>query len=117
MSSKSSVSRGHLAVFSAESSDDEGVSGGGKSLGLASGGEGLVWQDGALQNVKLGGTTKLEGDLDMRGHRLLNVDLETPDLEHIEVSMVPASTAGLEKRRNTSICHVDFCMAPKNERV
>eukprot|EP00903_Cladosiphon_okamuranus_P017553 g16167.t1 len=84
MSPKSSVSHGHIAVFSAEISDDEGGSGGGKSLGLASGGEGLSWREGALQNVKLGGTTKLEGDLDMGGHRLLNVDLEVPDLEHIE---------------------------------
>lgn len=88
MSPKSSVSRGHLAVFSAESSDDEDGSGGGKSLGQASGGEGLAWHDGALQNVKLGGTTKLEGDLDMGGHRLLNVELETPDLEHVEVRVI-----------------------------
>lgn len=92
------MSRGHLAVFSAEISDDEGGRGG-KSLGLASGGDGLAWRDGALQNVKLGGTTKLEGDLDMGGHRLLNIDFETPDLEHIEVRVVPSSTARLEKRR------------------
>lgn len=98
MSPKSSVSRGHIAVFSAEASDDEDGSGGRKSLGLASGGEGLAWREGALQNVKLGGTTKLEGDLDMGGHRLLNIDLDTPDLEHIEVRAVPASRIFREER-------------------
>lgn len=91
MSPKPSVSSGHLAVFSADNADDQGGSGAGEPLGLASGGEGLAWQDGALQNVRLGGTTKLAGDLDMGGHRLLNADLETPDLEHVEVTLAPAS--------------------------
>ena len=105
MSPKSSVSRGHLAVFSAETSDDDRGSGGGKSLGLASGGEGLAWQDGALQNVRLGGTTKLEGDLDMRGHRLLNIDLQTPDLENIEVRVAHTCIDGLVRGTAAACCH------------
>lgn len=90
MSTQSAVSRGHIAVFSSENSDDNfggsSSNGSGKSLGLASGGGGLAWRDGALQNVRLGGTTTLEGDLDLGGHRLFNVDLETPDFDHVEVS-------------------------------
>lgn len=89
VSAKSSVARGHLAVFSSENLDGEGERGRGKSLGLASGGGGLAWQDGALQDVRLGGTTKLEGDLDLGGHRLLNFDFKVPDLEHVEVRSVP----------------------------
>lgn len=84
VTAKSSIARGHLALFS-DNSDGEGDGGRGKSLGLASGGGGLAWQDGALQDVRLGGTTKLEGDLDLGGHRLLNFDFEAPDLEHVEV--------------------------------
>lgn len=90
VSAKPAVSRGHLALFSSENSDDQfgGVSGkgGGKSLGLASGGAGLAWRDGALQNVRLGGTTTLEGDLDLGGHRLLNYDAEAPNIDYVEVS-------------------------------
>lgn len=82
------MSRGHLAVFSSQTSEDEDRSTGssGKALGLASGGGGLAWQDGALQDVRLGGTTTLEGNLDLGGHRLLNFNYETPDLEHVDVS-------------------------------
>lgn len=90
VSAKSSVSRGHLAVFMSEHSDEQGAGGAGRSLGLASGSGGLAWQDGALQNVRLGGTTKLEGDLDVGGHRLLNFDLGTRDLENVEVREIPA---------------------------
>lgn len=88
MAAKASVSRGHLAVFSSQTSEDEDRSNGssGKVLGLALGGGGLAWQDGALQDVRLGGTTTLEGNLDLGGHRLLNCDYETPDLEHVDVS-------------------------------
>ncbi|CAM9167242.1 unnamed protein product [Ectocarpus sp. 12 AP-2014] len=86
VSVQASVSRGHLAVFSSQTSEDEDGSNGssGKTLGLASGGGGLAWQDGALQDVRLGGTTTLEGNLDLGGHRLLNFDFETPDLEHVD---------------------------------
>lgn len=57
----------------------------GKSLGQAVGGGGLAWRDGALQDVRLAGRTTLEGDLDLGGHRLLNFDMETPDLDSVEV--------------------------------
>lgn len=90
VSAKPVVSHGHLALFSSENSDDQfgggSGNGSGKSLGLASGGGGLAWRDGALQNVRLGGTTTLEGDLDFGGHRLLNYDVELPDFDHVEVS-------------------------------
>ena len=84
------ISRGLIAVFtsSPEEGDvdsDDGLVGGSKSLGRA----GLAWREGALQNVRLGGKTTLEGDLDMGGHRLLNFDLGTltGDLDHVEVKL------------------------------
>lgn len=94
------MSRGHLAVFSSDTPDDQDGSGDGKSLGLASGGGGIAWQDGALQNVRLGGTTKLEGDLDLGGHRLLNFDMETPDLEHVEVRVLTSRLASRDDRQH-----------------
>lgn len=101
VSAKSTVSRGHLAVFSSETSDEQvGGSignGSGKSLGLASGGGGLAWRDGALQNVRLGGITTLEGDLDLGGHRLLNYDVETPDFDHIEVCVSAVSGSNMAR--------------------
>ncbi|CAN0082558.1 unnamed protein product, partial [Ectocarpus sp. 8 AP-2014] len=101
VSVQASVSRGHLAVFSSQTSEDEDGSTGssGKALGLASGGGGLAWQDGALQDVRLGGTTTLEGNLDLGGHRLLNFDYETPDLEHVD-ELTIRRTLKLDKHSN-----------------
>lgn len=96
VSAQPSVSRGFVAVFSShdgEASETNaaglGAGGGGaasgKPLGLAAGGGGLAWRDGALQDVTLGGTTTFEGDVDLRGHRLLNFDMETKDFDNVEV--------------------------------
>lgn len=89
VSARPSVSQGYLAVFSSsnEKYDSSGLAGGGtgKALGQAVGGGGLAWRDGALQNVHLGGTTTLEGDLDLAGHRLLNFDAGSPGLKDVEV--------------------------------
>ncbi|CAM9302579.1 unnamed protein product [Ectocarpus fasciculatus] len=101
VSVQASVSRGHLAVFSSQTSEDEDRSTGSssKALGLASGGGGLAWQDGALQDVRLGGTTTLEGNLDLGGHRLLNFNYETPDLEHVD-ELTIRRTLKLDKHSN-----------------
>lgn len=93
VSAQPSVSRGFVAVFSShDDQKSENIAGGsgageasGKPLGLAAGGGGLAWRDGALQDVRLGGTTTFEGDIDLRGHRLLNFDMETPDFDNVEV--------------------------------
>lgn len=61
----------------------------GKLLGQATGGGGLAWRDGALQDVRLGGATTMEGDLDMGGHRLLNFNIEGPDLDRLDVRQTP----------------------------
>ena len=88
VSAEPSVSRGFVAIFSSGDDKSDKLSHGvkaGKSLGLAAGGGGLAWRDGALQDVRLGGTTTFEGDIDLRGHRLLNFDMETPDFDNLEV--------------------------------
>lgn len=94
LSPEPSISRGFLAVFSEEDFDASvaaSAKGGAirRSLGLAAGGGGLAWRNGAIQDLRLGGTTTLEGDLDLAGHRLLNVDAQTPDLENLEVRRCP----------------------------
>lgn len=89
VSVQASVSRGYLAVFSSTNAEDQvgGATGrGGNALGLASGGGGLAWRDGALQDVTFGGTTTLDGDLDLKGHRLLNYNFEVPDIDRVDVS-------------------------------
>lgn len=87
ISTSPSISRGFVAVLASSEEhqfDTDDILGGGEFLGKAN----LVWQDGALQNIRLGGTTTLEGDLDLRGHRLLNFDLGTRGLDHVEVKDV-----------------------------
>lgn len=77
-------------------------SAGGKLLGQATGGGGLAWRDGALQGVRLGGTTMMEGDLDLKGHRILNFDHKTPDIDNLEVrriSMATATAVGCSERK------------------
>lgn len=88
MSVQASVSRGYLAVFSTNPQDQAGGSSGhgGNAIGLAAGGGGLAWRDGALQDVRLGGTTSLDGDLDLKGHRLLNFNFDAPDIDRVDVS-------------------------------
>lgn len=81
------MSRGFVAVLASSEEhqfDTDDILGGGEFLGKAD----LVWQDGALQNIRLGGTTTLEGDLNLSGHRLLNFDLGTRGLDHVEVKDV-----------------------------
>lgn len=84
MSARQTISQGFLAVFSSEH-EGAGAGGGGKSLGQASGGGGLAWRDGAVQDLRLGGTTVLEGDLDVAGYRLLNFNVDLPMTDELEV--------------------------------
>ncbi|CAM9201060.1 unnamed protein product [Hapterophycus canaliculatus] len=103
VSVQASVSHGYLAVFSANAGDqaEETGSRSGNALGLASGGGGLAWRDGALQDVKLGGTTTIDGDLDLRGHRLLNFDFETPDIDRVD-GLTIRETLTLDKHKGAS---------------
>lgn len=98
ISTPPSISRGFVAVLASSDEhqfDIDDLLGGGKFLGKAD----LVWQDGALQNIRLGGTTTLEGDLDLRGHRLLNFDLGTRGLDHVEVKDVHTLSSHHTKKR------------------
>lgn len=90
ISRSASVSQGFLAVLSTESqtvSSDGSPAAGASTLGRAAGatGRGVAFRDGALHNLRLGGTTTLEGDLDLAGHRLLNSDMAGPKLDELEV--------------------------------
>lgn len=109
ITTRPAVSRGYLAVFSSEAdnSADDGAERK-ATLGQAAGGGKLAFRDGAVQDLRLGGTTVLEGDLDMGGHRLLNFDMGIPDFDELEVTQTPLLGRHITTRIESQISVLRF---------
>lgn len=87
VSTRVPISHGFVSIFSADKQGDDeyGSRARGHKLGEAGGGDGLEWRDGALQDLRLGGMTIMNGDLDLRGNRILNFDMMKRDFDELKV--------------------------------